>query len=54
MKRLNVRMYCFRKLNYFHVDRRILALSYEVFEGIICYVGVGMLVKGVGANLAGL
>ena len=23
------RMYCFRKLNYFHVDKRILALFYE-------------------------
>ena len=29
IKRLNVRMYCFRKLNYFHVDKRILALFYE-------------------------
>ena len=29
IKRLNVRMYCFRKLNYFHVDNRILALFYE-------------------------
>ena len=29
IKRLNVKMYCFRKLNYFHVDKRILALFYE-------------------------
>ena len=29
IKRLNVRMYCFRKLNYFHVVKRILALFYE-------------------------
>ena len=29
IKRLNVRMYSFRKLNYFHVDKRILALFYE-------------------------
>ena len=28
-KRLNVRMYFFRKLNYFRVDKRILALLYE-------------------------
>ena len=31
IKRLNVRMYCFRKLNYFDVDKRILALFYESF-----------------------
>ena len=29
MKRLNVRIYCFMKLNYFHVDKQILALFYE-------------------------
>ena len=29
IKKLNVRMYCFRKLNHFHVDNRILAIFYE-------------------------
>ena len=31
-KRLNVRMYCFRKLNYFHVDKRFLAMFYMSIE----------------------
>ena len=35
IKRLNVRMYCFRKLNYFHVDKRILALFYESVIGSV-------------------
>ena len=29
IKRLNIRMYCFRKLNYFNVDARILAAFYD-------------------------
>jgi hypothetical protein len=29
IKRLNTRMYCMRKLNYFHVNQRIIALFYQ-------------------------
>ena len=36
IKRLNVRMYCFRKLNYFHVDKRIRALFYEYVVASVC------------------
>ena len=43
IKRLNVRMYDFRKFNYFHVDKRILALFYEwilalFYESIVASV----------------
>ena len=44
-------MYCFRKLNYYHVDKRILALLYEsivaiVYGGSVCYVGGGNVSQG--------
>ena len=58
IKRLNVRMYCFRKLNYFHVDKRILALFYESVVAsvwrycLLCWGGT--LVKGAGTKLPGL
>ena len=32
--RPNVRMYCFRKSNYFYVDKRILAVFYESVAAI--------------------